>query len=327
MIEEILPNLYRIEIPLPKSPLKYLNSYLIKAKGRFLLIDTGMNREECMRVMSSSMRKLDVDLEKTDFFITHLHSDHLGLVSNLATDTSKVYFNEEESYIENVTSPERERRWQTVHMVYLSNGFPEDELKRATESHPGRRFGLKSHVNFSFKRENDTIEIGDYFFRCVETLGHSPGHMCLYEADKKVLVAGDHILFDITPNITHWPEMEDSLKQYLASLEKVYALDVNLILPGHRRLLENHKKRIRELQEHHQSRANEALSALEDGDKNAYQVAPCITWDISFSSWEQFPPAQKWFAFGETLAHLEYLEGQGKVQRKRKGNEIRFALS
>ncbi len=30
MIEEILANLYRIEIPLPRSPLKALNSYVIK---------------------------------------------------------------------------------------------------------------------------------------------------------------------------------------------------------------------------------------------------------------------------------------------------------
>jgi len=327
MIEEILPNLYRIEIPLPNNPLKALNSYLIKGQGRFLLIDTGMNRDECMRAMLSSLEKLGVDLEKTDFFITHLHSDHLGLVSNLVADASKVYFNERESYIENVTSPEREKHWQKALAAHLSNGFPEDEARRAIENHPGRRFGLKSHVKFSFKKEDDTIEIGDYVFRCIETPGHSPGHMCLYEADKKVLVAGDHILIDITPNITSWPEVEDSLKQYLASLEKVFALDVSLVLPGHRRLMKDHRKRIKELQEHHRARAGEVLSALEDGDKNAYQVAPYLTWDINFSSWEQFPPAQKWFAFGETLAHLEYLEGKGEVRRKRKGNEVRFLLA
>ena len=70
MVEEILPNLYKIEIPLPGSPLKALNSYLIKSQGRFLVIDTGMNREECMREMVSGLKRLDVDLRKTDFFIT-----------------------------------------------------------------------------------------------------------------------------------------------------------------------------------------------------------------------------------------------------------------
>jgi len=50
MIEQILPDLYRMEIPLPVNPLKALNSYVIKTANRFLIIDTGMNREEsCSR--------------------------------------------------------------------------------------------------------------------------------------------------------------------------------------------------------------------------------------------------------------------------------------
>ena len=91
MIKEILPNLYRIEVPLPRNPLQAVNSYVIKAKGQSLIIDTGMNRKECMDVMSSGLKELNVDLKEADFFITHLHADHLGLVSNLATDTSTIY--------------------------------------------------------------------------------------------------------------------------------------------------------------------------------------------------------------------------------------------
>ena len=79
MVEEILPNLYRIEIPLPRSPLKALNAYLIKGDRRFLLIDTGLNRAECKRVMFSDLEMLRVDIKKTDFFITHMHADHLAL--------------------------------------------------------------------------------------------------------------------------------------------------------------------------------------------------------------------------------------------------------
>jgi len=93
MIEELLPDLYRVEVPLPRSPLKALNSYIIKGNGRFLIVDTGMNREECLIPMRSALEKLNIDLEKTDFFITHLHADHSGLVGKLSTDSSKVYFN------------------------------------------------------------------------------------------------------------------------------------------------------------------------------------------------------------------------------------------
>ena len=210
MIEQVLPDLYRIEIPLPKNPLKALNSYLIKADGRFLIIDTGLNRKECMHEMLSSLRTLDVDLKRTDFFITHTHADHLGLVSNLATDTSTVYFNwKEASMFDWFRS---ERHWQKIHTFYRANGFPEDQLKVSLESHPGRRYGSKQRPNFHVLKEDDTIEIGDYSFRCIETPGHSPGHTCLYEPNKKILVSGDHILLDITPNITCWLEMENSRK-------------------------------------------------------------------------------------------------------------------
>ncbi len=175
-------------------------------------------------------------------------------------------------------------------------------------------------------KEGDSIEVGDYSFRCIETPGHSPGHMCLYEAKKKILVSGDHILFDITPNITFWIEQDNSLKEYLASLEKVYALDVNLVLPGHRNILNDHKRRITELQEHHKNRLNEVLSALEDGDKTAWEVARYITWDIDISSWELFPAVQKFFAIGETIAHLDYLETDGSIMRRERDKKVLYFL-
>jgi len=327
MVEEILPNLYRIEIPLPKNPLKALNSYVIRDNGRFLVIDTGMNRAECMREMMSGLESLNVDLKKTDFFITHFHADHLGLVGTLATDTSRVYFNQKEASIVNAVSPEREKRWQERKDVYVSNGFPVDELEKAMASHPGLRYSPKERIDFCILGEGDTVEIGDYSFECIETPGHSPGHTCLYEANKKILVSGDHILFDITPNITWWLEMENSLKDYLTSLEKVYPLDVNLVLPGHRTTWNDHKTRIGELKGHHQARVNEILCAIEGGGKTAFQIASYVTWDIDCSSWELFPAIQKWFAVGETIAHLKYLEEEGMVRIEAKGNKILFLLT
>lgn len=324
MVEEILPNLFRIEIPLPKNPLKTLNSYLIKGQDRFLIIDTGMNREECIEVMFSSLEKLDVDLKRTDFFITHMHADHIGMVAKLATDSSKIYFNwKEASEFDWFFS---EERWKKVFALNCSHGFPEDELKKSIESHPGRRYGPKRQLDFCTLKDGDTVEMGDYSFKCVETPGHTLCHTCLYEPDKKILVSGDHILLDITPNIAYWPELKNSLQQYLASLEKVYHLDVNLLLPGHRNIGNNHKKRIVELQQHHQARLSEVLSAVKQGEKTAYEVAPYVTWDVSYKSWDDFPYQQKLFAVGETLAHLKYLEDAGQVASKTSGDKILFTL-
>ena len=94
MIEEIRPNLFKIEVVLPASPLKSLNAYLIKGQDRHLLIDTGFNRQECLEDLTNGLTKIGVNLAETDFFLTHLHADHTGLVSVLADPTARVYCSE-----------------------------------------------------------------------------------------------------------------------------------------------------------------------------------------------------------------------------------------
>jgi glyoxylase-like metal-dependent hydrolase (beta-lactamase superfamily II) len=321
MCEEILPNLFRLKIPLPDSPLKYLNSYVIKGPDRNLIIDTGLNRRECLEAMQAGLGTLGIDLKASDIFITHLHADHFGLVAKLATDTSHVYF----------SRPEKEllESWEGFGPMIAyagQNGFPEDELQAALDKHPGAKFGSEWIPEMKLLEDGDEIRIGDYEFRCVVTPGHTMGHICLYEPDKKILVAGDHILIDITPNIQCWSDTQNPLKHYLASLEKVYSLKVELTLPGHRRLIENHQTRIEELKRHHADRLAEVLSILMAGAMNAFQVASQMTWDIDSESWDQFPVAQKWFATGEAISHLRYLEEEGQLVRNAGGKISLYGL-
>ena len=322
MIEKIFDTLYRVEVPLPENPLKALNSYIIMGDGRFLIIDTGLNREECKNAMTMALNELQVDLNKTDFFLTHLHADHSGLIGDLVTNSAKVYFNKKE-----FSAMLSDKRWQALYAFFISNGFPHDEFMRAMDTHPGHRYGLDKDVDFYFLEEGNRVEIGDYSFECIATPGHSPSHMCLYEANKKILISGDHILLDITPNITHWPELGNSLKFYLSSLEKIYSLDIDIVLPGHRRIWNDHRQRIKGLQEHHKTRLTEVVAALQDGEKTAFQIAPYIKWDIGFKTWEEFPPAQKWFAVGETIAHIYYLEEQEILKRRIKEDKVWFLLN
>jgi glyoxylase-like metal-dependent hydrolase (beta-lactamase superfamily II) len=315
MVEEIIPNVCKVEVPLPRNPLKFTNSYIIKGDGRFLVIDTAMNRDECMEPMMNSLNELKVDLQRTDFFITHYHVDHIGLVARLVGKDCKVFFNKPEADILNAGDAARAKHLDEIKSMYLSHGFPKDELEYAMRNHPGVKYGLREHVNFSILHEDDRLQIGDYAFQCIETHGHSPGHLCLYEPSKKILIAGDHILSDITPNIS--PELEDQnpLGDYLQSLDKTYSLDVDLVLTGHRRSISDHKKRIDELKAHHQARFQEIFDALKDGKKDAYRIASLLTWDVDCTSWSSFPPVQKTFAVGETIAHLKHLERSEQIQR------------
>jgi len=310
MFDEIMPHLYRIIIPLPNSPLKDLNSYVIKADDRNLIIDTGFNRNVCFEAMQEGLRDLDIDLTKTDFMLTHMHSDHTGLVSRLFTDTSKVYISRIDSLVFNENID-----WSAMLDYAMHNGFELEELIKAAESHPGFKYRPKKIPEFTLLDDGNNIQIGDYRLQCLLTPGHTQGHICLYEEEKQLLFSGDHILYDITPHIESWSYEINSLKHYMESLDRVRNLPVKLVLPGHRNFFTDLAGRIDELKKHHEIRANEVLEVLGKNTMSAYDIAGGMTWDIDCETWEQFPITQKWFAVGEAIAHLLYLESKGQIKR------------
>jgi len=326
MITKILPDLYKIEVPLPQNPLKYLNSYIFKTEKHNLIIDTGMNREECLNSMYSGLRELEVDLRETDFFLTHLHADHTGLVSTLKTDRSKIYCSQAdaETLVSSISS---NQYWEKMRAGACLHGFPENEAIEAIEKHPGYKYSSKGKLEFHLVNEGYTIAIGGYKFYCVATPGHTKGHMCLYEPNKKLLVSGDHIISNITPNISLWDDQENVLEIYLKSLDKIFEFEIESVLPGHRDCFSNCKQRIQELRDHHRIRAHEVLKILEKGNLNAYQVASRMSWDISYKYWDLFPVSQKWFATGEAIAHLKYLEEKQLIKREMKKQQVVFAIN
>jgi len=319
MVDEILPDLYRIEVPLPRNPLKATNSYVLKSATRNLIVDTGMNRPECDTALRTGLHELEVDLAETDVFVTHMHADHLGLAADLAEDRSRIYFNRQDAEILG-----RAEKWREMLELAGMNGFPEDQLDRALSKHPGRKYTLKRRAEFTFVRDGDTLSCGEYSFRCIHTPGHTRGHTCLYEPDRRLLIAGDHILVDITPNISSWLHGYNPLAAYLNSLDLVSRLDIDTVLPGHRRIFTDCTGRIDELKRHHHDRVDEVLGILENGPMNAFNVAGQMRWDMSYESWADFPVTQKWFATGEALAHIKYLEDKGLVRRETVNKTIVF---
>ncbi len=311
VIEQIRNDLYRAEIPLPRNPLKATNSYIMKGNPRNLVIDTGMNREECKTALLDAFDQLDVDMQKTDFFVTHLHADHVGLVDELSAENALIYFNEPDAEILN-----KKDLWQLVVSLAGRHGFPEELVNMAIDSHPGQRYSPKDEVEFSMVEDGDILRYGEYELHCVVTPGHTGGHTCLYEPNLKYFFSGDHILGDITPNISTWLDESNPLAEYFKSLDRVYKMNVDLVLPGHRRLIKDCRGRIEELKNHHRARLDEVVEILsENGPKSAYEVASKMTWDLVAADWEDFPIMQKWFATGEALAHIRYLEVEGKVKR------------
>jgi glyoxylase-like metal-dependent hydrolase (beta-lactamase superfamily II) len=321
-IQRILPNLFRIEVPLPGNPLGAVNSYVIRA-DRPLIIDTGFDMDECFVELVGALREIGLDFKHADYFATHLHADHLGLAGRL---TRKLYMSRVEA--ETIGKFRGSRLWHESLEYYRRNGFPEEDAEKMGRIHSmaaGYWRVIESIEEFQPLSDGDILHYGEYSLRAVLTPGHTPGHMCLYDEDKKILFSGDHILFDITPNISSWKDFE-SLEEYLKSLRKILQLEVSLTLPGHRGFQGDVKRRIIEIEEHHERRLGEVVEALRRGSKSAWQVAPHITWNIRYSSWDEIPTLQRWFIMGETLAHLHYLERKGVVEKQLGGGAIRWGL-
>ncbi|MDR2124642.1 MAG: MBL fold metallo-hydrolase [Desulfovibrio sp.] len=327
MPEEVAAGIFRIEVPLPETPLKMLNAYLVRGERRHLLVDSGFNRRECREALFAGLEVLGARPGEFDLFITHMHADHSGLAADLAAAPGTVVYagKEDGESINKLCDGEAFRR------LLLNDAARHGcaaELLRALETkHPGIQYGPSGKIAFTAVDEGDMLVYGESRLQVLLMPGHTPGHMVLFDAQRGILIAGDLILGDITPNISRRRELPDSLGAYLDSLDKAQKLGATLTLPGHRGLIRDTAKRIGELRAHHARRLAEVLSLLEGRSATAGELAPEMTWSIRGAVWADFPVPQKWFAINEALAHLDHLAALGIVVREESGDRTRFRPS
>lgn len=82
------------------------------------------------------------------------------------------------------------------------------------------------------------------------------------------------------------------------------------------------RERADQLLAHHRRRLDDAERVIgEHPGLNAYQIAGMMQWKIRAKDWDDFPPGQKYFAMSETLAHLEHLLLEGRIQKEQAGDE------
>jgi glyoxylase-like metal-dependent hydrolase (beta-lactamase superfamily II) len=129
-----------------------------------------------------------------------------------------------------------------------------------------------------------------------------------YCAEERLLLCGDAVLIKITPNISLWPQgRPNPLADYLQSLDLLATLEVDLALPGHGPLIRTFGERLTELRAHHQERLEIMERAVGHG-ATAFSICTSVFPTTALS------PHQLRFAMAETLAHLEYLVGVGRLE-------------
>jgi len=286
----VLPDdIIRIRAPLPFAEPDHVNCYVIAADGERLLVDTGMlgSQDTIDAALVSGGLELD------GVVLTHGHPDHWGIARRY-TD---------------VVRGHADIRAQ---LTFGSRDHSEiDGLPPGWSVNAELFEVLRGYERFTLGvPELEEISDGEMLgeWEVILTPGHAPGHVCLYRARDRVLIAGDHLLPEITPNIHLTDGMPDAVADYLASLRRVAAMDIALVLPSHGDPFRDAAGRAAALIAHHErrlARLEEVLRA--DGPAGVGQLSRRLFRVIPDD------PVERLMAEMETYAHLEYLRLRDRV--------------
>jgi glyoxylase-like metal-dependent hydrolase (beta-lactamase superfamily II) len=317
-MEQVIPGIWQLKVPIPNNPIGYVLPYLIEGpRDTYLLIDAGWNHPDSWQTLKDELVAAGAELRKLQrCVVTHVHPDHYGLAGRVREEGGAeiVLHERDKAFIES-RYRHPEGLFPTINKWLLENGTPQDELIDLSEaSMPVRRFVVPADPD-STLQGGEMISFGGFNLEVIWTPGHSPGHICFYERRQRLLISGDHVLPTITPNISLHPEQSGNpLLDYITSLRRLKTLDAQKALPAHEYMFENVQGRIEAIEEHHRERLDEMISMFDGQAKTGYQIAERTEWATGpfsgFNAWT------KRAAIGETLAHLEYLVVDRRLERQ-----------
>ena len=154
--------------------------------------------------------------------------------------------------------------------------------------------------------------------RVVWTPGHTPGHICLHDADHDLLLTGDHLLPRITPNIGLAPVGPGSpLPGYLGSLRRLRDYDSAEALPAHEYRFRGIAGRAdADRRPSRRARRRDPGPSSSHHGPTAWQIAQRLTWS---RGWAEITGFMRRAALAETAAHVAYLRDEGRDPRSRAG--------
>jgi glyoxylase-like metal-dependent hydrolase (beta-lactamase superfamily II) len=296
-VQEIEPGIARLTLQLPLPP-GHVHCYVVEGDEATVLFDTGLalpGLEEWLRA--------ELGDPVARIAITHFHPDHVwgGEIARAVTGApvsqGRLDYEQCERVWGSPDWPERIADWFRLHGV--PGELTETMLARDREALPLIRF----------ERSPSLLDEGDRVdgWEVVALPGHADGHLGFLRDG--VLIAGEHLLPDITPAVGVYPESRpDPLGAYLASLERTAELAPRVALPAHGEPIRDPAGRAREIVAHHRERLDETRGALGGEPRTGYELSLAL-----------FPGSlglsQRRFAVAETLAHLERLVASGEAER------------
>ena len=313
---------HRLAIPTPFA-VGRVNVYLIDDEP-LTLVDAGPNSgtsfDELIRGVAALGRSLE-DIELV--ILTHQHIDHLGLVGIVASQSGAevAAIDAAVPFVENF-SLEASADDEFATNLMLRHGIPEDvAVALQSVSRAFRAWGARADVTRPL-RDGDVIELGERRLEVHFRPGHSPTDTVFLDPDRRMLLAADHLLKDISSNplITRpqdgSPGRSQALVTYLDSLRKTQEMDLDLVLPGHVDPITDHKTLIDERFRLHRRRAEKLYRLISERPRTAYDLAQAL--------WGNIAVTQAFLTLSEVLGHTDILLNEGRVREVEEGGVVRF---
>lgn len=319
-----------VRLPLDDDAVGHVNTYLIEGHDGYILVDCGWDRPIVLDALQAGLRDVGISLgDVTQLVVTHWHADHYGLAGRLvAMRELKLFMHGAEwrhirrHVADPATRPQQEQTW------LARNGLEPTELTIAEVESLQDVFRFSAVAPYRALLDGERLPGSRLDIRVIWTPGHTPGHVCLYDADQRILLSGDHVLDPITPNVSIWgPGQGNPLGDFLASLRKVAQLDVDLVLPAHGDPFAGLDRRVSELLAHHDGREQAVLWALDRAPLTATDVARQVPWTRRQRRFDDLTTIHKQLAVTETIAHLEELRARRVVRRTTNSERITYRLA
>jgi glyoxylase-like metal-dependent hydrolase (beta-lactamase superfamily II) len=300
-----------------------VNCYLID-DDPLTLVDTGPNSGKALDELEHQLTELGHSIEDLELVIlTHQHIDHLGLVEIIASRSGAEVAAIEDvvPFVENFgDDAERDDRFAAELM--LRHGISEEvvtALRSVTRSF--RAWGAKAEVTRPL-HDGELLRFRDRTLEVLHRPGHSPSDTILWDADRRILIAADHLIAHISSNalitrpLDGSEERTQALVTYIASLRKTRELPAEIVLSGHGEPITDHVALIDERFERYEQRAEKLYELIAEQPRTGHELAQELWGDVAVT--------QAFLTLSEVVGHVDLLVNAGRVREVSDGSVVRY---
>jgi glyoxylase-like metal-dependent hydrolase (beta-lactamase superfamily II) len=305
-----------------------VNCYLIDDEP-LTLVDTGPNSGKALDELEQALLAHGRRIEDLDrIVITHQHLDHMGLVGILARRSGA------EVVVLDLLAPVieefgayAERDDELAEALMLRHGIPRDVVTALRSmSRAFRAWGGSAPVDRRLA-DGETLEFAGRTLQTLHRPGHSPSDTVFWDAERRELIGGDHLIGHISSNpLVSRPlggksgEPGDgrprALMTYLRSLRETREMPVETVLPGHGEPVTDHVKLIDERFALHERRAGKIGGLIAERPLTVYEIAQSL--------WGNVAVTQAYLTLSEVLGHVDLLLDRGEIRETEVGGVIRY---